>query len=995
MKYHTLAFAPVIGAALLACACPAPATIIGVEPFVYADGPIAGQSGGTFWDWQNIVPANHTGTNSDWNNVSGTPAVASGRLVTDNNSARREYNGANEFNGAVNEDNIHKQVYYRVTLSTGATLPSFAGMSSYEFGVERVFFGKRFGEPNFGIEVPGGLATNSTTPVATNTTYTLVARLDFDDNLVRLYVNPDLSQEEPSTAAVSASYTDTFSSTAVRLASGAGGAVTWDDLVVASSWDNLRTLVTAIADEDDGSLGGGSGVSLREALNYSPSGSFITFAPALSGATITLTNGQLLLNKNLTIDGSTLPSGIQINGNAASRVFYVTNGVVAVLKSLTIANGLAPAGNFSANGGGGGIFCRGRVDLLNCSLVANTVSLGNSYAGGIACDEGGEVRLTACTLTGNSAAASGGAIYNNLGTVTLTNCTLANNSADSGGAIFADTGFAITSSGTTLTHCTLALNHSTGTPPGSDGGGAIDNLSGTLTLTACILAGNTAVTGTGPDLWMEGDALTATNCLIGDGADSTLVNGVNGNLVGTGGSPINALLAPLGNYGGSTQTVPPLPASPAIDAASVIAGLTTDQRGSARNVGAGPDIGAVESGGLWVQNNNNSGTNSLRDVIANSASVTSSKTVLFTTNLSGATITLTNEIVLSNNVAIDASSLPGGLTLNGGNATAIFYVRIGQTVSLHGLTITGGNGAGGDFTFSGGAIENYGNLSITRCTLSGNFATDGGGGGGAIRHTSGVLTLTDCTLSSNSANFGGAIASGGGTLTLTHCTLALNHSTGTTPASDGGGAIDIYNGGTLTLTACILAGNTAATGTGPELWMETGSLAATNCLVGNGTNSTLVNGVNGNLVGTGASPINALLAPLGNYGGSTKTMPPLPGSPAINAAGATTFATDQRGYPRPVGLAADIGAVEGIYNAAGPGNITSITRLTNGSVRFSFTNLTDASFPVVATTNLNQPSSNWTQIGFATETSPGIGLIQFTDPQAATFPQRFYRVKSP
>ena len=54
-----------------------------------------------------------------------------------------------------------------------------------------------------------------------------------------------------------------------------------------------------------------------------------------------------------------------------------------------------------------------------------------------------------------------------------------------------------------------------------------------------------------------------------------------------------------------------------------------------------------------------------------------------------------------------------------------------------------------------------------------------------------------------------------------------------------------------------------------------------------------------------------LLAPLGDYGGPTQTMPPLPGSPAIDAAGSTDpGGTDQRGLPRFVNGALDIGAVE-------------------------------------------------------------------------------------
>ncbi len=69
-------------------------------------------------------------------------------------------------------------------------------------------------------------------------------------------------------------------------------------------------------------------------------------------------------------------------------------------------------------------------------------------------------------------------------------------------------------------------------------------------------------------------------------------------LTGTAGQPLNALLEPLGSFGGPTQTTPPLPASQALghgSTALVPAGLTTDQRGLPRVVGGGVDIGAVET----------------------------------------------------------------------------------------------------------------------------------------------------------------------------------------------------------------------------------------------------------------------------------------------------------------------------------------------------------------------------------------------------------------
>jgi len=48
---------------------------------------------------------------------------------------------------------------------------------------------------------------------------------------------------------------------------------------------------------------------------------------------------------------------------------------------------------------------------------------------------------------------------------------------------------------------------------------------------------------------------------------------------------------------------------------------------------------------------------------------------------------------------------------------------------------------------------------------------------------------------------------------------------------------------------------------------------------------------------------------------------------------------------------------------------------------------------VLATTNVSLPSSNWTALGGVTEISPG--QFQFTDPHAANFGQRFYRLRSP
>jgi hypothetical protein len=123
-------------------------------------------------------------------------------------------------------------------------------------------------------------------------------------------------------------------------------------------------------------------------------------------------------------------------------------------------------------------------------------------------------------------------------------------------------------------------------------------------------------------------------------------------------------------------------------------------------------------------------------------------------------------------------------------------------------------------------------------------------------------------------------------------------------------------------------------------------------------------------------------------------MPPLPGSPAIDAAPFTTLLTDQRGYPRVLGQAPDIGAAEGVYNPAGPGKLKNVAKLGNGSVSFTLTNYGDMMFTVLASTNLALPFSQWSNVGTVLESPLGSGLYPFTDVQGTNYSRRFYTVES-
>jgi hypothetical protein len=536
---------------------------------------------------------------------------------------------------------------------------------------------------------------------------------------------------------------------------------------------------------------------------------------------------------------------------------------------------------------------------------------------------------------GNSAdhASGGGGIYNFRSTETFNNCTIAGNHADN--SIAGGGGIYLYSGTETLNNCTIVGNQATNS---SDGGGGIIDI-GSLFVTNSIVAGNSATVN--PNFADPFASLVVWN--------GSLTNG-------------NPLLAPLGNYGGPTQTMPPLPGSPAIDTGAATT-LTTDQRGFPRVVGPAVDIGAVEFQANPVMTTADVIAGSLRYAVAY---VSNNSTITFDPSLSGQTITLTSgQITITNHLTIGGASLANAVRIQNPSGR-MFQINSSASVFMNSLILTIGN-----CTSAGGAVLNEGgDLTLNRCTLAGNLSQGDGGGGAIFNDVNSILNLNECTLTANHAfQQGGAIYNfNPASLVLNNCTVCSNRADETSSPRGGSGGGGIFNSGSLFLNDDIVAGNSD-----PVAANVSGSFTGVNNLTSG----------------------NPLLAALGNYGGPTPTMPPLPGSPAIDAGGTTTFTTDQRGYPRPVGLAADIGAVEGVYYAGSVGPIKTITHLGNGSVQFSFTNVTDAVFPVLATTNLSQSLSNWTPIGFVTESPVGSGQFPFTDTQATNYPQRYYRVRSP
>lgn len=231
------------------------AAVIGFENFSYADGTINGAAGGTGW--------NTAGGTSDWG---GTPQVVSGGLVTDGpvalpygshpvaspaySSAYREY-GGDEAASAIQGVG---QVCFKFSMTTpyDSVIPSYMGLSSFDFGTETVFFGlvdNGFGSSRWGIQEIGGAQTLSFTPPLSGATITLVGIVDYDHNVLSLFINPNgsdlynplnpLAGGNNTADVIQTGFTSSSWSTRLRVQSASpivtAGTVTWDNLTVGTS----------------------------------------------------------------------------------------------------------------------------------------------------------------------------------------------------------------------------------------------------------------------------------------------------------------------------------------------------------------------------------------------------------------------------------------------------------------------------------------------------------------------------------------------------------------------------------------------------------------------------------------------------------------------------------------------------------------------------------------------------------------------------------------
>jgi hypothetical protein len=549
--------------------------------------------------------------------------------------------------------------------------------------------------------------------------------------------------------------------------------------------------------------------SLRQAILDAHSGDTIDVARRLRGQTITLTGGELVINKSLDIEGLGADR-LTVSGNGASRVFDLTgSGTDVTITGLTIANGLATQG--------------GGIENAASNLTLKGVTLSNDQAVG-----------------GRGEDAEGGGVFNGVGaTLLVRGSVFANDVARGidrldggsagngfGGGLF-NQGIA-TLDGTSFSANEAIGGGSTGAGGNGFGGGIMNDtvggVGGTLTVVGGNFLGNQCFGG-----W-HGTLANPLNKVESAGNGAAILNAATlvvrestfiGNQV-QGGAGLSGVAGGNGGAGaiksGSEDTDPPASAS--------LSDCTFLDNRSTGGAGGDHAAGAQGASGAFLADH---GTN-----------VLSGCTFIGNESIGGAG-------------GVGANGGPGRagalrLGPRDGNvsvlATDCFFAGNEAIGGAAGAGGVGGLGEGGAIanvqTFP---LSNTSNLTLRDSVLVDNRAVGGAGAIGGVGRGGGIsdaggptpigaisTTIIDCLVSDNVAQGGNGSAGAGGnglgggvftdaqaTLTLAESRITLNEADGGSGGggSDGqgvGGGVYVTPGGTASKDrVTVIAHNHAST----------------------------------------------------------------------------------------------------------------------------------------------------------------------------------------
>ena len=551
-------------------------------------------------------------------------------------------------------------------------------------------------------------------------------------------------------------------------------------------------------------------------------------------------------------------------------------------------------GNLADDFGGGILNLESSSILTDCSFSGNTASLGGGGMWSLASD----VTLSSCTFSGNSTNGDGGGISHFSGDMIVISCRVTGNSADRGGGIFCegpdnltvancifsgnladDKGGGMYNDEThlginpTVTDCTFSSNSA------DNGGGGMYNRQSDLTVSNCIIWGNTATYGDG----IFNESCTPvisysdiSDCFIDWEWDDSLGTDGGGNI------EVDPMFVDADGVDGAIGTIDDdlrlMPGSPCIDAGDNGAVTeATDLDGRIRIVdGDGDgvvtvDMGAYEAQVIYVDRDAvgaNDGGNwgdafvNLYDALGEAVwgdeiRVAEGTYLPDTTgfaNARDAAFALVNGVTVrggyagygavdpdERDIGLYETILSGDLLGNDDPATPVeellsdpnradncyhvFYHPGGgldPSAVLDGFTIIGGNANGGlSYSDYGGGMYNRAdsNPTVSNCTFSGHSAAMKGGG---MFNVVSSPVVTGCTFIGNSANHGGGMYASSSNMTVTNCVFSTNLS-----ILAGGGMHNMESNSTV--SNCSFIGNSAKYGFGGGIFNNSSNLTVSGC----------------------------------------------------------------------------------------------------------------------------------------------------------------------
>jgi hypothetical protein len=568
-----------------------------------------------------------------------------------------------------------------------------------------------------------------------------------------------------------------------------------------------------------GNMGFGSGGGIRNAGVLKVTNSTIEH-----NSTTPLGGGGI---SNLPGADAQVTSSVIRENTAANSGGGIINGGVLRLSSSEVVNNTATVGQ------GGGIYvcnpglCAGLAAPRPVVTIANSRIEGNqatSGRGGGLANTGGDVSIDDSEIVGNSGL-SGGGLFNDLlrgaapasGTLTVTNSTISGNASAGSPPTQGIGGGLLNFDTASLTNVVLDGNSA------ANGGGGIFTCGttcagvGDLTLASVTVSGNSAVNSGGGLSVSSGDVAVSNSSFTGNSAgspgggifnigslaiDSTHVDS---NTAGTGAGIFNAFFSGRGGtlemtggtlannqttgFGGGLNN-----GATAAISGTTISGNTASGAGGIFNVSDLKLQGVTISGNSATQNG--AGLNNENGVVTVAASA-------ITGNQAGGS---GGGIFNHGSLDIDSTTIDGNTALNGvgGGVSNNFYNGFGGMVQISGGVIANNLASSG-----GGGLFNAATATLEGTFVTGNVASGGGGVNNCGSPCQGVavLTLEAVTISGNSATqHGGGLNNETG-----QATIIASAITGNQAGGSGGG---IFNHGSLDIDSTTIDGNTALNGGG-------------------------------------------------------------------------------------------------------------------------------------------------------------------------------------